>query len=66
MRGVWDAEKLDAGAGGPLDRVEMEDEAIVERVQRGVSSRLYRGGRDSPTRESGVHHFHRLLCEFVR
>ena len=63
---VWDAEKLDAGAGGMLDRVEIEDEAIVERVQRGVRSRLYRGGRYSPTRESGVHHFHRLLCEFMR
>jgi hypothetical protein len=22
-------------------------------------------GRHSPTRESGVHHFHRLLCEIL-
>jgi len=63
---VWDAEKLDVGAGGSLHRVEMEDEAIVEAVQRGVGSYLYRGGRYSPARESGVHHFHRLLCEFMR
>lgn len=62
---VGDAEKLDKGAGGLLDRVEKEDEAIVEAVQRGVGSRLYCGGRYSPTRESGVHHFHRLLCEFM-
>jgi choline monooxygenase len=62
---VWDAEKLDMGAGGSLHRVELEDEAIVEAVHRGVGSRLYRGGRYSPTRESGVHHFHRLLCEFM-
>lgn len=46
-----------------LDQVEREDEAIVERVQRGVRARLYRPGRFSPSREAGVHHFHRLLAE---
>jgi choline monooxygenase len=60
---VWDATKLDAGAGSGLDRVEQEDEAIVHSVQRGVRSRFYRHGRYSPTRERGVHHFHRLLAE---
>jgi len=63
---VWDATKHEQGAGGGLDRVEREDEAIVEAVQRGVRSRLYERGRYSPARESGVHHFHRLLAEFVR
>jgi len=62
---VGDATKLGSGAGGALDRVEAEDEAIVEAVQRGVRSRFYRGGRYSPTRERGVHHFHRLLGEFM-
>jgi choline monooxygenase len=62
---VWDASKLDAGAGSALDRVEMEDEAIVRAVSRGVRSRFYKRGRYSPTRERGVHHFHRLLCEFL-
>ena len=62
---VWDADDARRGAGRALDRVEMEDEAIVQAVQRGVRSRLYRGGRYSPTRERGVHHFHRLLCEFM-
>ena len=62
---VWDASKLDAGAGSALDRVEHEDEAIVQAVSRGVRSRFYRRGRYSPTRERGVHHFHRLLCEFL-
>ena len=38
----------------------------MQAVQRGVRSRLYRGGRYSPSRERGVHHFHRLLCEFLR
>ena len=62
---VSDPGKLDAGAGAGLDRVEMEDEAIVKAVQRGVRSNWYRSGRYSPTRERGVHHFHRLLCEFL-
>lgn len=58
---VWDPERLDRGAGAALDRVEREDEAVVEAVQRGVRSRLYHRGRYSPAREQGVHHFHRLL-----
>jgi choline monooxygenase len=62
---VWDASKLETGAGASLDRVEDEDEAIVQAVQRGVRSRLYGRGRYSPTRERGVHHFHRLLVEFL-
>jgi choline monooxygenase len=60
---VSDETKLERGAGAGLERVEAEDEAIVLAVQRGVRSRLYRGGRYSPARESGVHHFHRLICE---
>ncbi|HEY6868067.1 MAG TPA: aromatic ring-hydroxylating dioxygenase subunit alpha [Candidatus Eisenbacteria bacterium] len=59
---VWDASKLGSGAGVALDRVEREDEVIVESVQRGVRARAYRRGRYSPTREQGVHHFHRLLA----
>jgi choline monooxygenase len=62
---VWDGSKLETGAGAALDRVEEEDEAVVEAVQRGVRSRLYNRGRYSPTRERGVHHFHRLLVEFL-
>jgi choline monooxygenase len=63
---VWDESSRDQGAGAGLDRVEREDEAIVESVQRGVRSRLYDRGRYSPAREGGVHHFHRLLAEFMR
>ncbi len=62
---VWDESKLGQGAGGALHRVELEDEAVVEAVQRGVRSSLYRRGRYSPTRERGTHHFHRLLGEFL-
>jgi choline monooxygenase len=53
------------GAGAALDKVEAEDEAVVEQVARGVRSRLYSRGRYSPARERGVHHFHRLLAEFL-
>jgi choline monooxygenase len=59
---VRDESKLAQGAGAGLDRVEREDEAIVEAVQRGVKSRYYSSGRYSPTREQGVHHFHRLMA----
>ncbi len=60
---VWKPELRERGAGSGLDRVEAEDEAVVEAVQRGVRSRLYPGGRYSPKREAGVHHFHRLLTD---
>jgi choline monooxygenase len=59
---VWDPSRLDRGAGAGLDRVEREDEAVVESVQRGVRSHFYARGRYSPTRETGVHHFHRLIA----
>ena len=62
---VLDPALLETGAGASLDRVEAEDEAVVHAVQRGVRSRLYGRGRYSPTRERGVHHFHRLLVEFL-
>lgn len=58
---VWDESRLARGASADLDRVEREDEVVVEGVQRGVASRLYDRGRYSPARETGVHHFHRLL-----
>ena len=62
---VLDASRRSAGAGGALDRVEEEDEGIVEQVQKGIRSRLYRRGRYSPSRETGVHHFHRLLTKLL-
>jgi len=45
------------------EKTEREDEFVVEAVQRGLKSRFYPGGRFSPKRENGVHHFHRLLAE---
>jgi choline monooxygenase len=62
---VRDPSRLAGGAGADLHRVEMEDEAVVEAVQRGVRSRRYRAGRYSPTRETGVHAFHRFVAELM-
>ncbi len=62
---IWDETKIDLGAGSILDKVEREDEAIVERVQKGVSSRFYNHGRFSPKMEKGVHHFHQLISHFL-
>jgi choline monooxygenase len=62
---IVDASKRTRGAGAALDTVEHEDDAIVEQVQRGIRSRLYDRGRYSPSREKGVHHFHRLLARLV-
>ncbi len=62
---VADESKTGVGAGADLDRVELEDEAVVESVQKGIRSRFYTHGRYSPTREKGTHHFHRLIAEFL-
>jgi choline monooxygenase len=60
---VWKEDLFNKGAGSHLDVVEMEDEEVVEAVQKGIRSRFYHQGRYSVTREQGIHHFHRLLCE---
>ncbi len=62
---VSDESMVGEGAGGDLHRVELEDEAVVESVQRGIRSRYYSHGRYSPSREQGTHHFHRLIAEFL-
>ena len=62
---VHDPARISTGAGAALDRVEREDESIVEAVQKGLRSRFYDRGRFSPAREQGVHHFHRLLGRFL-
>jgi choline monooxygenase len=56
---LFNASDIDA-----VHETELEDEAIVEMVQRGVSSRLYDKGRYSPKMEVAVHHFHQLLGKF--
>jgi choline monooxygenase len=48
------------------DRIQDEDVAICESVQRGLGSRAYRAGRLSARRERGEHLFHRLLAADLR
>jgi choline monooxygenase len=62
---IADESKLGTGAGADLARVEFEDQAVVESVQKGIRSRFYERGRYSPEREQGTHHFHRLIAEFM-
>jgi len=62
---IWKPEKFNAASASLLERVEREDEDIVEQVQRGPNSRLYHAGRYSPQREQGPFHFHRLLQSFM-
>jgi choline monooxygenase len=60
---VWKEELFNKGAGSELNTVEMEDEEVVEAVQKGIRSRYYKHGRYSVTREQGTHHFHRLIAQ---
>jgi choline monooxygenase len=62
---MWKEEKYNRGAGSDLDKVEMEDEEVVQNVQKGIRSRFYDHGRYSVTREQGTHHFHRLIAAFM-
>ncbi|MDA9774393.1 Rieske 2Fe-2S domain-containing protein [Saprospiraceae bacterium] len=48
------------------EKVEREDEFVVEAVQKGLKSRFYKNGRFSPKREKGVHYFHQLLSKYMR
>jgi choline monooxygenase len=63
---VLDESKLRQGAGADLHKVELEDEDIVQNVQKGIRSRFYTHGRYSVTREQGTHHFHQLIAEFMK
>ena len=48
-----------------LEATELEDEAVVASVQKGIQSRFYKKGRFSPSMEKAVHHFHRLVASFL-
>jgi choline monooxygenase len=63
---IWKEEKYNKGAGSNLDKVELEDEEVVQNVQKGIRSSFYSHGRYSVTREQGTHHFHRLIAAFMK
>tara|TARA_B100000886_G_scaffold273127_1_gene197052 strand:+ start:186 stop:1268 length:1083 start_codon:yes stop_codon:yes gene_type:complete len=61
-----DESKYNSGAGGLIDKVEREDEFVVEQVSKGLESRYYNTGRFSATKEEAIHHFHRLVADYLR
>ncbi|HVX26841.1 MAG TPA: aromatic ring-hydroxylating dioxygenase subunit alpha [Parafilimonas sp.] len=63
---VSDETKFEQGAGSGLNTVELEDEEIVQNVQKGIRSRFYKHGRYSVKREQGTHHFHSLIAKFMQ
>ena len=48
-----------------IHQTEMEDEEVVESVQKGIQSPYYEAGRYSPSMEKGVHHFHLLVAKLI-
>ena len=55
---------MEKGAGSGLDKVELEDEEIVESVQR-VKSKAYDRGESIHQRGIGVHYFHKLIQSII-
>ena len=62
---IYDPSKMGQGMSALIDKVEREDEFVVEGVQRGLKSKFYKSGRFSPSREKGVHQFQRLLSKYL-
>jgi choline monooxygenase len=62
---VKDEKLAQEGAGSILDTVEIQDQQIIEMVQRSMRSKTYGRGRYSPTMEQGVHHFHRIISKII-
>ena len=61
---IFDESKFDHN-GTMLDKVEREDEFVVEGVTSGMQSSFYNTGRFSAKREQGVHYFHQLLSKEI-
>ena len=63
---MLDESKYNSGAGGLIDKVEREDEFVVEQVGKGLESRYYKTGRFSAIKEQAIHHFHTLIADYLR
>jgi len=63
---VWREERFGNYSVKDIDQTEMEDEEVVEMVQKGIRSRFYDTGRYSPTWENGVFQFHNLVRQFMK
>jgi choline monooxygenase len=60
------SQELNDASVAMSDKVQEEDVAICESVQKGLASRAYRAGRLSLKREAGEHLFHRLLARDLK
>ncbi len=60
------ARKRNLASMAVSERIQAEDVAICESVQRGLASRAYTAGRLSVRREAGEHLFHKLLHADLR
>ncbi|MBP6349855.1 MAG: aromatic ring-hydroxylating dioxygenase subunit alpha [Candidatus Obscuribacter sp.] len=58
---VWRPELMEGYSPADIVQTEMEDEAVVQSVQQGIQSRLYKSGRYAPQWEAGVKQFHDIL-----
>lgn len=63
---VGDKELAAKGAGAIVDTVELQDQKIVEAIQKNMLSSVYDRGRYSPSMERGVHHFHRMMSRIFQ
>jgi len=59
-------DEYNAASVATSDKVQEEDVAICESVQKGLASRAYGAGRLSMRREAGEHMFHRLLARDLK
>ncbi len=57
--------KQSSGYSNSVDHIELEDQRVVQDVQKGIKSKFYDRGRYSTEHEKGTHHFHRLISEYI-
>lgn len=62
---VLDQSRMESYSPQAIEITEMEDEDVVQLVQKGIQSRVYQTGRYAPQWEIGVRHFHHLLKELM-
>jgi len=49
--------------GADMGTVEMEDQAVVQSVHKGINSYYYEMGRYSEKYETRIQHFHKMIIE---
>jgi choline monooxygenase len=60
---IYDRSRMGSSSPEQIKQTEFEDHAIVQQVQKGMKSRIYKRGRYAPSWDTNVHHFHSLLSQ---